>query len=107
MHQNSVDYIAHFITFLKHEKRFSANTVIAYEGDVQEFRIFLLGLFGELDIKEIKYQHIRTWLASLKEMNDQSVAIRRHGKGDQGSKNVDDFITGVLDEINERRDHVD
>ncbi|HRB80373.1 MAG TPA: site-specific integrase, partial [Niabella sp.] len=64
MHQNSVDYIAHFITFLKHEKRFSANTVIAYEGDVQEFRIFLLGLFGELDIKEIKYQHIRTWLAS-------------------------------------------
>ena len=42
-----------------------------------------------------------------KEMNDQSVAIRRHGKGDQGSKNVDDFITGVLDEINERRDHVD
>lgn len=40
-----------------------------------------------------------------KEMNDGAVAIRRHGKGDMGAKSVDEFLTGVLEEISQRQDH--
>lgn len=38
-----------------------------------------------------------------KEMNDGKVAIRRHGKGDQGAKAIDEFIEEIKKEIKERR----
>ncbi|WP_300601196.1 threonine--tRNA ligase [Niabella sp.] len=41
-----------------------------------------------------------------KEMNEGKVAIRRQGKGDAGVKSVEDFITGVKEEIANREDAV-
>jgi threonyl-tRNA synthetase len=38
-----------------------------------------------------------------KEMNENKVAVRRHGKGDAGVKEVIGFINDVVDEIKERR----
>jgi threonyl-tRNA synthetase len=38
-----------------------------------------------------------------KEMNEGKVAIRRQGKGDLGAKPVNEFITELSSEINERR----
>ena len=38
-----------------------------------------------------------------KEMNEGKVAIRRHGKGDQGAKAIDEFIEEIKKEIKERR----
>ncbi len=37
-----------------------------------------------------------------KEMNEGKVSIRRQGKGDLGSKALDEFISGILAEIKER-----
>jgi threonyl-tRNA synthetase len=39
-----------------------------------------------------------------KEMNEGMVAIRRQGKGDLGTKNVDEFLNEIRDEIRERRE---
>ncbi|HWJ27880.1 MAG TPA: His/Gly/Thr/Pro-type tRNA ligase C-terminal domain-containing protein, partial [Flavisolibacter sp.] len=39
-----------------------------------------------------------------KEMNDGKVAIRRQGKGDAGTKAIDEFVQDVVAEISERRD---
>ncbi|MGJ7031357.1 threonine--tRNA ligase [Niabella hirudinis] len=39
-----------------------------------------------------------------KEMNDGKVAIRRQGKGDAGTKTIEEFIEGVKDEIADRAD---
>ena len=39
-----------------------------------------------------------------KEMNDGKVAIRRQGKGDAGTKAIDEFVQDVVAEIRERRD---
>lgn len=38
-----------------------------------------------------------------KEMNENKVAVRRQGKGDAGTKTVDEFISEAITEIKERR----
>ena len=38
-----------------------------------------------------------------KELNENKVAVRRHGKGDVGVKGIDEFINEITSEIEERR----
>ena len=38
-----------------------------------------------------------------KEINEEKVSVRRQGKGDQGTKSVDEFIATVVDEIKSKR----
>ncbi|MDP4264851.1 MAG: threonine--tRNA ligase, partial [Bacteroidota bacterium] len=38
-----------------------------------------------------------------KEMNENKVAVRRQGKGDAGTKSVDEFLNEAVEEIKERR----
>ena len=38
-----------------------------------------------------------------KEQQEQQVSVRRQGKGDLGSKSIDDFVTEITSEIAERR----
>ncbi len=40
-----------------------------------------------------------------KEMNENKVAVRRQGKGDAGVKTVDEFITEILKEIEDKEDN--
>ena len=40
-----------------------------------------------------------------KEMNENKVAVRRHGKGDAGAKAIEEFIKDAVEEIRERRSH--
>src|SRR5450432_1003964 len=39
-----------------------------------------------------------------KEVNENKVAVRRQGKGDIGSKSVDEFLNGAVEEIKERKE---
>ena len=39
-----------------------------------------------------------------KEMNEQKVSVRRHGKGDLGAKLVEEFINEIKTEVEERRE---
>jgi threonyl-tRNA synthetase len=38
-----------------------------------------------------------------KEMNEDKVSVRRQGKGDLGSKGVDEFVAEITAEVKERR----
>ena len=38
-----------------------------------------------------------------KEMNEGKVSVRRQGKGDLGSKDVDEFLNEIISEVRERR----
>ncbi len=38
-----------------------------------------------------------------KEIENNAIAVRKQGKGDQGVKNLDEFIKELIEEINERR----
>lgn len=77
MPQSFEEHITAFINFLKFEKRYSQHTVIAYEGDLREFFIFFIKVFEKMPFSEISYQHIRSWLATLKEEGLTSKSINR------------------------------
>ena len=56
-----------FLNYLKFEKRYSLNTVLAYRDDLTQFYEFLDISYGSLPLNEITSGLVRTWLASLKE----------------------------------------
>lgn len=54
-----------FIDYLKYEKRYSAHTITSYKNDLDQFIAFICVDKLALDITEINYQHIRTWVSEL------------------------------------------
>jgi integrase/recombinase XerC len=86
-----------FLDYLKFEKRYSAHTVIAYEMDLRDFFDFIQFRFGDVKLKEISYNLVRSWLAELKQKGIASKSINRK------ISSLKSFFkyqlkTGVLDE---------
>lgn len=67
-------YQTDFIHYLRFEKRYSPQTITAYETDLKQFFAFFVEIYGPLPEKAsgIDTYHIRTWLANLKETHQQS-----------------------------------
>ena len=65
-------YIQAFLDYLKFQKRFSQNTLIAYENDLQSFFSYLTLQYGDIAMADIKSPFIRSWLAELKSAEDCS-----------------------------------
>ena len=67
-----------FITYLTSEKRFSEHTVKSYTTDLKQFTSFLSDEFQIIDnIDEIRFQIIRTWIASLLEKGISPRSVNR------------------------------
>ncbi|MBP7244499.1 MAG: tyrosine-type recombinase/integrase [Bacteroidia bacterium] len=56
-----------FISYLKHEKRYSAHTVLAYDTDIKQFLDFLLAQYQITSPSEASHFIIRSWIVSLME----------------------------------------
>ena len=56
-------YITEFVSFLKIEKGLSANSVIAYENDVQKLMNYCIS--KKLRVKEVTYQHLKSFITEL------------------------------------------
>jgi threonyl-tRNA synthetase len=55
-------------------------------------------LIRDTELEKIPYMLI----IGEKEMNDHTVAVRRHGQGDQGVLSIDDFASKIIEEVNSR-----
>lgn len=77
MHAHSEQIIQPFISYLQYEKRYSANTIISYSADLNEFFNYLHFQFGKTALKDINHTLIRSWLADLKDNNLTSKSINR------------------------------
>ncbi|MBP6456695.1 MAG: tyrosine-type recombinase/integrase [Chitinophagaceae bacterium] len=69
-------YLA-FIEYLQFEKRTSAHTVLSYKTDLEQFFLFIKLTFDCDNVAKITHQHIRSWLASLKEKGLENKSILR------------------------------
>ena len=69
--------VQEFLNYLTFQKRYSANTVIAYKTDLTAFFIFIFIEYSDTPLQEISSPMVRTWLASLKEQNESSRTINR------------------------------
>jgi integrase/recombinase XerC len=59
--------VLRFYDYLKFEKRYSPNTVLAYQRDLSDWVLYLHSQLSTESIEEVKPLMIRSWLASLKE----------------------------------------
>src|SRR5712671_3957730 len=66
-----------FLEYLKFEKRYSIHTLTSYQTDLVDFFDYLDGQFGTTSLKEIDHNHVRSWLAGLKEKKLTSKSINR------------------------------
>jgi len=71
MHQES------FIQFIRYEKRYSQNTIIAYEKDLSQFYNFLNQVYQVNSIEQVNHQMIRSWIISLVNDNVTSRSVNR------------------------------
>ena len=56
-----------FISYIKHEKRYSPHTVTAYENDLAQFFAFVKGRDQDKTLEEISHHDIRAWMVELVE----------------------------------------
>jgi integrase/recombinase XerC len=66
-----------FLNYLRFQKRYSRNTIISYQTDLEQFLVFIITNFSAPSIKEINAAIVRTWLAGLKEEKLTSKSINR------------------------------
>jgi integrase/recombinase XerC len=77
MQQTFLQYQQQFLHYLRFQKRYSQHTIISYENDLAGFATFLATEYPDTNINKVKTTYIRTWLASLKEMDMASKSINR------------------------------
>jgi integrase/recombinase XerC len=77
MPQLSQDPIQSFLDYLKYQKRYSAHTIRSYHDDLTQFLEFLQTQFDETSLTGIGHNHVRSWLASVKENDISSKTINR------------------------------
>ncbi len=66
-------YIEKFVNYLRFEKRYSPNTIIAYENDLHQFFNYIKSEYQIEKIQNINYQIIRSWIVSL---SNESISAR-------------------------------
>ncbi len=57
--------INRFLQYLEFEKRYSAHTITAYKGDLEEFCLFIEHEYAQKDVITANYMQIRSWLVTL------------------------------------------
>lgn len=70
-------FIQDFLNYLSFQKRYSENTVVSYQNDLEAFFEFLTELYETNAPEQITTSMVRTWLASLKENQVASRTINR------------------------------
>jgi integrase/recombinase XerC len=71
------DSIRSFLDYLKYQKRYSAHTIRSYHDDLAQFFGFLQAQFGEASLGAIGHNHVRSWLASIRERDITAKTINR------------------------------
>ena len=66
-----------FKQYLQYEKRFSINTIKAYENDLDQFLKYLKSIYEITLADQIKHIHIRSWLVSLMSAGRSNRSINR------------------------------
>jgi len=66
-----------FIDYLRYEKRYSHNTIISYQSDLEHFRTFLMVQYNFDSVKLVKHTFIRSWIVSMMQDSYTPKSINR------------------------------
>lgn len=80
-HMQLRDGIEAFLNYLRFEKRYSRHTLTAYTTDLEQFERYLRDIYGlQEDIAAISHQHLRGWIASIREADPLTKATTLNRK---------------------------
>jgi integrase/recombinase XerC len=68
---------AHFLNFLKYEKRYSDHTVTAYEKDLDQFILFGSEMVEDFCLVKADHHLIRQWVISLMDQGMTVISVKR------------------------------
>lgn len=71
------DEIGEYISYLRFEKKYSPHTLSSYERDLNQFVTYLSHTYPGTDLVSGTHFHIRSWLVSLKEQDNNARTINR------------------------------
>jgi len=66
-----------FLGYLQFEKRYSLHTITAYSNDLVQFFDFIESQYDKVPLTQISGSMVRTWLASMKEMELTGKSLNR------------------------------
>ncbi len=66
-----------FLDYLKFEKRYATNTLIAYKKDLEQFHTYINTMYGEMTVEQITHLMIRSWIVSQMEEGLNTISINR------------------------------
>ncbi len=66
-----------FIQYIKFEKRFSPHTVLAYEGDLNQFFSYTVDTYETEEPSEVNHSMVRSWIVSMMEEKISPRSITR------------------------------
>lgn len=66
-----------FLDFLEHNKRYSAHTLKAYRGDLEQFQAYLAEFYPSVTLLEATRTEIRSWVVHLMEGGSSPRSINR------------------------------
>ena len=69
--------VQNFINYLLLEKKYSPNTVVAYQNDIEAFQSFLITDFSDAEVSKANYSQIRSWIVLLVDSNISNRTINR------------------------------
>ena len=69
--------IPHFIEYISYEKKYSPYTITAYKNDLETFQNFCESDFNEIDISNLPYTIIRSWIVEMVENNISNRSVNR------------------------------
>src|SRR5665647_525658 len=72
-----MQHLAHFLNFIKYEKRYSEHTVTAYTKDLDQFILFGSEMVGDFCLVEVDHHLIRQWVISLMDQGLTAVTVKR------------------------------
>lgn len=69
--------IEQFLKYLQYEKRVSAHTTLAYQGDLDQFSKFLKDTYDNHPIQDVTYGMVRSWIVKLVEAKLEETSVNR------------------------------
>jgi len=66
-----------FIDYLQFEKKYSQHTILAYQRDLERFQEFNTHEFDSVDLADVNYSQIRSWIIHLSESGISNRSINR------------------------------
>src|SRR5690606_13260374 len=56
-----------FVSYLRYEKRYSPHTLVAYQGDLKQFLVYLSDQYQLENWRDVEMVHVRSWIYHMAE----------------------------------------